>query len=183
MKRSIHKISQLIKRANKKPFSIFLLEDNKLYLRGISSQLRSNFGSHIRLNSFSRSGNFLNSLRKKPEIAVVDYHLDENSEIEGLNLIKELKKTSPSTRIIVLTGEKTIDTAIKCLNIGATDYIIKEGNALDKVANDINIAMQKTLIKIEKEAYNNTINGIIALVVTVALTIMVMKQWSPEILD
>lgn len=181
MKRSIYKISELIQRANNKPFSIFLLEDNKFYLQGISSQIKSNFGPNIQLNSFSQSGNFLNSLRKKPEIAVVDYHLDDKSEIDGINLIKELKKNSPNTQIIILTGENKIDTAVKCLSMGVTDYIIKEDKAIDKVANEIREVMRDMLLNIETKSYKNTTTAVKAIVVSIALAIVAAKFLLPDI--
>lgn len=183
MKRSIYKISELIKRANKKPFSIFLLEDNKFYLQGITSQIKNSFGPNIQLNSFSQSDNFIHSLRKKPEIAVVDYHLDSRSEIDGLNLIRELKKNSPETQIIVLTGENKIDTAVKCLSMGVTDYIVKEDKAIDKVANEIKEVMRDMLLNIESASYKNTAKGVKIIVTTIVLALIAAKIFTPEIFN
>lgn len=181
MKRSIFKVGELIKKANKKPFSIFLLEDNQLYLQGISSHIKNNLGPNIQLKSFSKSGNFLKSLRKQPEIAVVDYHLDEQSEVEGIKLIKELKKNSPKTKIIVLTGENKIDTAIQCLSLGVTDYIVKENQAIDKVSKEIKNLMNATLLNIENRPYEITLKTIKAILISVGIAVIAAKLLLPDL--
>jgi len=47
------------------------------------------------------------------------------SDINGLDLIKEIKKYSPSTECIILTGEASQSSAIKAVNLGAYGYIQK----------------------------------------------------------
>lgn len=56
------------------------------------------------------------------DLAIVDLKLgDEN----GLNLISQLKKTSPETAVIVLTGYASIETAIESVKRGADNYLAK----------------------------------------------------------
>ena len=83
MNKSLLTVGSLLSGGRRKPFSISLIEDNQFYLHAIVQNIKRNV-PNIKLNAFSRSSSFLNSLRHKPEIAIVDFNLDERSEIEGI---------------------------------------------------------------------------------------------------
>ncbi len=56
------------------------------------------------------------------DYAVVDMRLDDGS---GLELVKEIKKISPSTKSLLLTGYGNIATAVAAIKSGAIDYLPK----------------------------------------------------------
>jgi DNA-binding NtrC family response regulator len=43
----------------------------------------------------------------------------------GLELLQELKVSSPEMEVILLTGEGTIETAVEAMKLGALDYLLK----------------------------------------------------------
>lgn len=45
--------------------------------------------------------------------------------IDGVALLAEIKKRSPSTQVIMMTGFLTTETQNGCLRYGATDYLTK----------------------------------------------------------
>lgn len=49
----------------------------------------------------------------------------ELSQTAGIDLLEEVKKQYPETKMIMLTAYATVETAVKALKIGALDYIIK----------------------------------------------------------
>jgi len=59
---------------------------------------------------------------EKPSVALVDLRL---SDISGLDVIKGIKKDSPETECIVLTGFASKDSAIDAVNMGAYSYLQK----------------------------------------------------------
>ena len=61
-----------------------------------------------------------------PEMAVVDLRIPGGS---GLDVVRELKKLEPATKIVVLTGYGSIATAIEAVRIGATYYLAKPADA------------------------------------------------------
>lgn len=182
MNKSLTTVSSLILRKKRRPFSISLIEDNQFYLHGIVNHIRNNV-PNIKLSAFSRSSSFLNSLRHKPEIAIVDFNLDDKSEIEGIELIRELKFKSPNTKIIVLTGEQSISTAVKCLNEGVMDYIIKEDKAIDKIAEEIKGIMKDMLEEMEKDAFHRRLQIFIAATSAIAIGIVAIKILHPSLLE
>lgn len=118
-------------------FKVFVLEDNKLFLKGLENQLNKAFQGDIIVKSFETSGDLLNSLSECPHIILMDYHLDDRSKIEGEELIKRLKWSNPSSRIIVLTSEEKSEVAYRCYDCGAENYIIKSIDSIKKVMKEI----------------------------------------------
>lgn len=45
--------------------------------------------------------------------------------IDGVDVLKEIKKTKPLTEVIMLTGNATVETAIEGMKLGAFDYLMK----------------------------------------------------------
>ena len=65
---------------------------------------------------------------KKPAFAVVDLRLGDGN---GLEVVKELQISNPSSRIIMLTGYGNIPTAVAAIKEGAIDYLAKPADAED----------------------------------------------------
>ncbi len=45
--------------------------------------------------------------------------------LEGLSLLEEVKAVDPDAVVIILTGNGTLETAVKALRLGAYDYLLK----------------------------------------------------------
>ncbi len=63
-----------------------------------------------------------------PEMAVIDLRMPGQT---GLELLQELKKIDPTTRILVLTGFGSIATAVDAMRLGACSYLAKPADADD----------------------------------------------------
>lgn len=62
-------------------------------------------------------------LRTSPvDVAILDIRLKKMS---GVDVLEELKRISPQTQVIMLTGYPTLDTARQAQEWGAFDYCIK----------------------------------------------------------
>jgi len=55
-------------------------------------------------------------------VAILDIRLKKMS---GVDVLEELKQISPQTRVIMLTGYPTLETARQAQQLGAFDYCIK----------------------------------------------------------
>ena len=58
----------------------------------------------------------------KIDLAILDIKLKKMS---GVEVLEELKKISPSIKVIMLTGYPTIETARECISLGAAEYCVK----------------------------------------------------------
>ena len=60
--------------------------------------------------------------KKKPDLAILDMKLKKMS---GVEVLEEIRKRSPDTRVIMLTGYPTLETARESLRLGASEYCVK----------------------------------------------------------
>jgi len=60
--------------------------------------------------------------RQIPCLIILDLNMPH---INGERLLKIVRKTYPRIPVIVLTGTIEVDTAVKCMKIGAMDYVVK----------------------------------------------------------
>ena len=67
-------------------------------------------------------------IEKKPGFAVVDLRLADGN---GLEVVKQIQISKPTSRIIMLTGYGNIPTAVAAIKEGAIDYLAKPADAED----------------------------------------------------
>lgn len=61
---------------------------------------------------------------KAPELVVLDIWL-ENSELDGIEVLKKLVKSNPDLPVIMISGHGNIETAVATIQAGAYDFIEK----------------------------------------------------------
>jgi DNA-binding NtrC family response regulator len=54
--------------------------------------------------------------------------------MDGIDVLKEIKKQFPLTEVIMLTGHATVESAVDGLKAGATDYLMKPADIDDLIA-------------------------------------------------
>ena len=83
-----------------------------------------NEGLHFTSIRVETEGEFLKALKEfQPDLIISDYSLPE---FDGLRALKITLKHDPSLPFILLTGSMNEETAVDCMKVGATDYVIKE---------------------------------------------------------
>jgi DNA-binding NtrC family response regulator len=75
------------------------------------------------VHPFTEEEEFLSFVKKEPvDLAILDIKL---KKLSGVEVLEEAKKVSPGIKAIMLTGFPTIETAQKCLQLGADEYLVK----------------------------------------------------------
>ncbi len=69
--------------------------------------------------------------------------------MDGIATLKELKKKSPLTEVIMLTGHGSVDSGVKGLQLGAYNYIMKPA-PLDELLKQISQAYERRIIEQER---------------------------------
>jgi DNA-binding response OmpR family regulator len=64
-------------------------------------------------------------------LAVVDHGLPDG---DGLDLLQEIRETSPNLPILMLTGHGTEQLAVEAFRRGANDYVVKGTAFADELA-------------------------------------------------
>jgi len=94
----------------------------------------------------------LSNLAEETAVALIDIRLEEGS---GLDLMRKIKKRSPDTECIVLTGYASQTSAIQAINLGAYSYIEKPYD-MEHLLLTIQRALEKRAARratIEQERY------------------------------
>lgn len=60
--------------------------------------------------------------QEKPDLAILDIKL---RKMTGVQVLEELRSCSADTRVIMLTGYPTLETARESLRLGANEYCVK----------------------------------------------------------
>jgi two-component system, LuxR family, response regulator FixJ len=102
------------------PFVVCLLDDDPSVLKGLGRLFES---ADLPLKKFSDPETFLDYARThRPQVALIDVCMPQMS---GLEVQSRLREISPSTRVIVFTGNDDPLVRSTALNTGASAFLTK----------------------------------------------------------
>jgi DNA-binding NtrC family response regulator len=82
------------------------------------------------------------------EVAIVDIHLPE---MDGVELLRHLKRHDPSIEVLMMTGDPTVATAVETLKLGAYDYLTKP-LVLEELRHLLDHILERRLLRQEVNA-------------------------------
>jgi len=116
------------------PLPIMVVDDEESILFSIDTVLRmAGLNNIITCNDGRRVMNILS--RQEVEIMLLDLSMPS---LPGEELLSLVTKKFPEIPIIIITAVTSEDSAIRCIESGAFDYVVKplEENHLVRVVND-----------------------------------------------
>jgi two-component system OmpR family response regulator len=101
-----------------------------------------------------------------------------------VDVLKKIKELSPTTEVIMLSGQDKIEVAVDSMKYGAYDYVIKGETAFTRIENVFNKIneLQGHLLELKSmRAANKTYKAIIAglfvlLAATLALSVFMVRK-------
>jgi DNA-binding NtrC family response regulator len=100
--------------------SVLICDDEELLVKSCG-QILSSEGYTVFTEG--RGKNALENVRRhRPDIVLTDLMLPD---MDGLTLLKEIKKLAPETLVVMITGFATVDSSVEAIRAGAYDYIPK----------------------------------------------------------
>jgi two-component system response regulator AtoC len=145
-------------------FKIFIAEDDVWYSEILRYHLELN--PEYEVKTFDSGKKIIKALHEKPNVITLDYSLPD---INGKKLLSFLKKESPDTAVVIISGQEDIATAVALLKDGAYDYIVKDDDTKERVWQTIlhirensNLKNQIDQLKIEiqkKYDFSKSIKG------------------------
>ncbi|MES2285101.1 MAG: response regulator [Bacteroidota bacterium] len=120
--------------------NIFIVDDNKLLVISLKKYLENRFGSSINISTFYDGESCLENINKNTHIVILDYFLDgmNINAKNGIEILKEIKKHNAKTEVIMLSRNEDVAVAIESFRAGASGYVVKGDNSLDKIISLIN---------------------------------------------
>lgn len=123
---------------SKQQYKIYLLDDSKVFAKGMEVMLKNNLTDEYQISIFFDTNFMLKEIRNNSaDLLIMDYNLDEDSSIAGVDLITKIKKEFPDIYIIVLTGRNEHDLAKRCFDQGANNYIVKNSLNIKETAEEL----------------------------------------------
>lgn len=121
------------------PITVFLVDDDNFFLELIKDSISSN--KDLNIVSFSNAEDCIAQLDKKPQVIFLDHFLnkDNPSAMNGIDALIKIKEILPNTKVIMLTGQDSLDTAEDMMKKGAYFYINKDENAISLIEKKLNL--------------------------------------------
>ena len=119
-------------KANKK-VKIFLVDDDILFLKLLELQFSQE--GDFEIETFATGELCIQNLFKKPDIIILDYHLDDidKSAMHGIEALDKIKDFDATIPVIMLSSQDKIDVAIDCMHHKAIDYVVKSETAFIRI--------------------------------------------------
>jgi len=113
---------------SKVKMKVFVVDDDKFRTRLVERYLQNlNFED---ISIFYNGTDCLDHLIEEPDIIFLDY---EMHDLNGLEVLKKIKRFNPNIYVVLLSGQTSMDVAVKSLKYGAFDYVIKEDDEFTRI--------------------------------------------------
>ncbi|MCP4577874.1 MAG: response regulator [Deltaproteobacteria bacterium] len=97
--------------------------------------------------------------REKADLVLVDLRMPE---MDGLEVLAHMTKTSPDTPLIVVSGTGVIADAVGALHLGAWDYLLKPIGDFSVLIHAVQNALEKAHLKQENRRYQRHLEQMVA---------------------
>ena len=131
---------------NNQAFKVFIVEDDTWY--GSMLQHYLSLNPEYVVKRFEAPNDFFASLHENPDVITLDYSLPD---CDGAEVLKKIRQHNPDSRVIVISGQEDVATAINLLKNGAFDYIVKDDETKDRLWNSIRNLREISSLKQEVE--------------------------------
>ena len=119
------------------PKKIFIVDDDEMLTEALSDYLTRDINHNISV--FHTGEDFLEHISENPDVVILDFYLNTvNKEAaNGLEILEAIGEYVHNTRIIMLSSQESYMTAAKTIQKGAIQYIVKDEEAFQKIADSI----------------------------------------------
>ncbi len=107
-------------------FKVLIIDDEKDICFLISEILKDE--KYLTYTALNSNEAFTKFNKYNPDLVVLDVWLS-NSKLDGIEILKELKKINSNVPVIIISGHGTVDLAVSSIKNGAYDFIEKPFNS------------------------------------------------------
>ncbi len=98
---------------------ILICDDEEGVRESLNLILENDYNISFAVNG----GEAIEHIKKNPvDLVILDIKMPK---MDGLETLKQIKRTKPAIKVIIATGYKSVETATEATKLGASDYIVK----------------------------------------------------------
>jgi DNA-binding NtrC family response regulator len=125
---------------------VLLIDDEEEFLETLSERMEIR---GMDVSTAATASNAVSALDSGDYDAIV---LDlQMPDMNGIEMLKVIKKTHPDMQVILLTGQATLEAGIEAMKLGAMDFMEKPAD-IDSLTEKIKKAQAKKMVIVEKKA-------------------------------
>lgn len=103
-----------------KAIRVMIIDDEPIVCKRLRSALEK---ANLEIETFTNPEEAVNRFAEKQiHVLITDLKM---KEMDGIDVLKSVKKISPQTKVIIITGFATVEKAKEALKLGAYDFIAK----------------------------------------------------------
>jgi DNA-binding NtrC family response regulator len=130
-----------------------LVVDDDARMRDLLAKVLAREGYSVR--ALPRAQDVLQSLEEGPaDLIISDIRMPE---MDGLLLLREVKRLAPETSVLLMTAFGSIDTAVQAIKAGAYDYLTKPFK-MDEVIVVVRRVMEERRLRAEVQALREEVS-------------------------
>ncbi len=97
--------------------------------------------------------------REEPDLVLVDLRM---MEVDGLDVLSEIKAKSPETPVIIISGTGVIADVVEALRLGAWDYLLKPIEDMSVLIHAVEKCLERTRLISENKKYQEHLEAVVA---------------------
>jgi DNA-binding NtrC family response regulator len=124
---------------------VLLIDDEKEFLEALSERMTIR---GMDVSTAETATNAVSALSSGDYDAIV---LDlQMPDMNGIDMLKLIKKSHPDMQVILLTGKATLEAGIQAMKLGAMDFMEKPAD-IEALTDKIKKAQAKKMVIVEKK--------------------------------
>jgi DNA-binding NtrC family response regulator len=125
---------------------IFVVEDDQFLGNLIKKTLEKLDNTDV--THYSTSEDCVKNLHMNPDIVTIDYNLPG---MNGVDLLEKIRNYNDGIQCVMVSGQEKLDVVIETYKKGASDYIIKDDNALVNLENSVKSLAKNVTLRHEND--------------------------------
>lgn len=126
---------------NDTPIQILLVEDEQEFRDELAGQLAER---GFEVDGLASGEEALAALEQRPaDVVVLDIRIPG---MDGLPTLQALRERFPATEVLILTGHADVRTAVRAMEMGAFDYLMKPPD-VDELVYRVQDAFQRKMLR------------------------------------
>jgi DNA-binding NtrC family response regulator len=166
--------------------SILIIDEDHMLATALKSDLERTFRNHdLQISLFETGEAGKVHIAAKPDLVIVDYDLNskDRNAMNGLKIVDIVKQESPDTEVILFTAAEHADIAVKALQHGAHDYIVKNDYMFRKLNMSVMQCLRLKQLKSEIRSQRTKSNILVISMALMAGALIALQLWAPAVLS